>query len=114
MTEKTTVKTFILYNYSNTETFTFEFLNTGFNMKDILEVEPVKGSIEPTKHIIVKLRLSPKNLLLNYDGELEIKIIWQPLEPRPIKESDRDNLFIRIIKKSFIRVIINELINIRI
>jgi hypothetical protein len=104
MNDKPSIKTFIIYNYSQTEAFNFEFVNSGFNMKDELQIEPMKGKIEANKHTIIKLKLIPKNVLSNFEGELDIKIIWQPLEQRPLRESDKDSLFIRIIKKSNIRV----------
>jgi len=75
-------------------------------MKDDFIIEPQKGKIDPKKHSIIKLKLIPKNTLSSFDGELEIKIVWTPPEERQVKEIERDNLFIRIIKKAQIRVIL--------
>jgi hypothetical protein len=99
MEEKQTSKTFIIYNYSMTDAFMFEFNNPGFNMKDdILEFDPKKDKLEPNTHLLVKIKITPKGTLSSYEGEIEIKIIWNSHEANP-KVSDRESLYIRIIKK---------------
>ena len=94
------IKTLVIYNYSNNDTATFEFFNPGFNMKDELAIEPPKGKIEPNKHMIVKLKMIPKNYLSSYEGELEIKVTWSSTGNR---DTDKDSLFVRIIKNSLIK-----------
>ncbi len=98
------IKTFIIYNFSNKDPFNFECINPEFNIKDDLQIEPLKGRIEANKHQIIKVRLTPKNTLSNYDGELEIKVTWQSSEQKMNRELERDSLFIRLIKRSLIRV----------
>ncbi len=39
-------KTFILYNYSNTNSFYFDFQELEFLIKDVLIIQPNKGTIE--------------------------------------------------------------------
>ena len=113
--DKPSEKTLILYNYSTTQNCEFEFINPGFNMKDEITFDPPKGVLEPSKHLLVKLKLIP-NSLSSYTGELEIKINWsvpevQDKELREIKENkekavkeiEREKLYIRIMKKSLIK-----------
>lgn len=113
--DKPSVKTLILYNYSSTDNCEFEFFNPGFNMKDELSIDPPKGVLEPSKHLLIKLKLVP-NSLSSYQGELEIKINWsvpemKEKEFKEIKESkekinkeiEREKLFVRVIKKSLIK-----------
>jgi len=104
MYDKPSVKTLIIYNYSKTEVCMFEFINPGFNMKDDLAIDPPKGKIEPNSHMIIKLKLTPKNYLSSYEGEIEIKIIWNTGENKANRfDNERDNLFVRIIKASLIK-----------
>jgi hypothetical protein len=109
------VKTLILYNYSNTENCEFEFFNPGFNLKDEISIDPPKGLLEPGKHLLIKLKLT-SNSLSAYSGELEIKINWSTPEGRErefketkeskdkvSKEIEREKLFVRVIKRSLIK-----------
>lgn len=99
---KSSSQTFILYNYSTADALNFEFFNPGFNMKDELTIEPMKGRLNPNSHIIVKTKLTPKNLLSNYEGEIEIKINWI-LQGENKISSEKEILFIRIAKKSYLK-----------
>jgi len=99
---KSSSHTFILYNYSPSDSLNFEFFNPGFNMKDELTIEPMKGRLAPNSHLIVKIKLIPKNALSNYEGEIEIKINWViPGENRISQE--KENLFIRVAKKAYLK-----------
>jgi len=69
-------------------------------MKDELVIEPQKGKIEPDKHMIVKMKLTPKNFLSTYEGEIKIKVTWGSTGNR---DTDKDSLFIRVIKKTLIK-----------
>jgi len=113
--DKPSVKTLILYNYSNTENCEFEFFNPGFNLKDEISIDPPKGILEPGKHLLIKLKLI-SNSLSSYTGELEIKINWSTPEGRErdlketkeskekvSKEIEREKLFVRVIKRSLIK-----------
>lgn len=117
--DKPSVKTLILYNYSNSENCEFEFFNPGFNLKDDITIDPPKGVLEPSKHLLIKLKLIP-NTLSSYTGELEIKINWSVPEnkERELKETkeskekvgreiEREKLFIRVMKKSLIKEVLN-------
>ena len=113
--DKPSVKTLILYNYSTLENCEFEFLNPGFNMKDEISIDPPKGVLEPTKHLLIKLKLIP-NSLSSYTGELEIKINWtlyegkdkefKEIKEKVSKEIEREKLFVRVMKKSLIKEVI--------
>jgi hypothetical protein len=96
MYDKPSMKTLIIYNYASNDTATFEFYTPGFTMKDELVIDPPKGKIEPGKHMIIKLKLIPKSYLSCYEGELEIKVTWTSTGNR---DTDKDSLFVRIIKK---------------
>jgi len=114
--DKPSVKTLILYNYSTTENCEFEFINPGFNMKDEIQIDPPKGVLEPTKHLLIKLKLVPLSLS-SYTGELEIKINWnitesKDKEQKEIKEKssrevEKEKLFVRVMKKSLIKEVEN-------
>ena len=98
-------QTFIIYNYSKTNSFNFEFYVPGFILKDNIEIKPNKDKLEPNTHKIIKMILTPKGYISNYDGEIEIKINWNnndnTLDPKNLKE----NLHIRIRKISILKEI---------
>lgn len=96
-------QTFILYNYSLNDSFNFEFFNPGFNMKDEIIIEPLKGRLEPNSHLILKIKLIPKYGLSNYEGELEIKIFWQSQGENSKISTEKENLFIRLAKKACLK-----------
>ena len=93
-------QTFIIYNYSKTNSFNFEFYVPGFILKDNIEIKPNKDKLEPNSHKIIKMILTPKGYISNYDGEIEVKINWNnndnSLDPKNTKEI----LHIRIRKIS--------------
>ena len=93
-------QTFIIYNYSKTNSFNFEFYVPGFILKDNIEIKPNKDKLEPNSHKIIKMILTPKGYISNYDGEIEIKINWNnpdnSIDPKLTKEI----LHIRIRKIS--------------
>jgi len=70
-------KTFILYNFSNTNAFNFDFLEPQFLIKDELVVIPNKGLIEPNGHKIIKCVLNTKQEFSEYEGDLQVRIIWK-------------------------------------
>jgi hypothetical protein len=70
-------KTFILFNYSNTNSFNFDFLEPQFLIKDELTVIPNKGIIEPNGHKIIKCVLNTKCEFSEYEGDLQVRIIWK-------------------------------------
>ena len=70
-------KTFILYNYSNTNSFNFDFLEPQFLIKDELIVTPNKGIIEPNGHKIIKCVLNTKQEFSEYEGDLQVRITWK-------------------------------------
>ena len=73
-------QTFIIYNYSKTNSFNFEFYVPGFILKDNIEIKPNKDKLEPNTHKIIKMILTPKGYISNYDGEIEVKINWNKNE----------------------------------
>ena len=93
-------QTFIIYNYSTTNSFTFEFYVPGFILKDNIEIKPNKDKLEPNTHKIIKMILTPKGYISNYDGEIDVKINWNnpdnTIDPKAAKEI----LHIRIRKIS--------------
>jgi len=99
---KSSSHTFILYNYSSCDALNFEFFNPGFNMRDDLIIEPLKGRLGPNSHLIVKIKLIPKNSLSSYEGEIEIKINWA-LQGENKISNDKENLFIRVAKKAYLK-----------
>jgi hypothetical protein len=92
-------QTFILYNYSKTNSFNFEFYVPGFILKDNIEIKPNKDKLEPNSHKIIKMILTPKGYISNYDGEIEIKINWNNTE-NSIEKTTKEILHIRIRKIS--------------
>lgn len=99
---KSSSHTLIIYNYSETDSFNFEFFNPGFNMKDDLTIEPLKGLLGPNSHLIVKIKIVPKNSLSSFEGELEIKICWLA-QGESKASSEKENLFIRVSKQSYLK-----------
>jgi len=82
-------KTFILYNYSTKHSLNFEFNIPGFILKDSLEIKPAKEVLEPNSHKIIKMILTPKGYISDYEGEIEISILWnnkEETEPKNLKE----------------------------
>jgi hypothetical protein len=103
MEDKAASQTFIIYNYSMTNSLDFEFYNPGFNMKDEIVFEPNNGNLEPNSHLLIKVRLVPKTLMSNYEGEIEIKINWNIVNESAYKVIEKESLFIRMLKKSVIK-----------
>ena len=84
-------KSFILYNYSNKNSFNFDFMEPGFLIKDELVIQPNKGIIEAGKYKIIKCILNPVPLLNSeYEGDILIKIMWN---------KDEDNMILKPQKK---------------
>ena len=72
-------KTFILYNFSEENSYNFDFNEPGFLIKDVLQIEPNKGVVEPGKYKIIKCILSPnEDANNNYEGDVLVKIAWNP------------------------------------
>ena len=94
----TSSEIFILYNYSRSEYFNFEFFIPGFNMTDDLTLEPIKGKLEPNSHLIIKAKLSTGNTLSNYCGEIECVVSWI-LQGDTKNVSERESLYIRVNKR---------------
>ena len=92
-------QTFIIYNYSKTNSFTFEFYVPGFILKDTIEIKPNKDKLEPNSHKIIKMILTPKGYVCNYDGEIEVKITWNNNDENEQK-INKEILHIRIRKIS--------------
>ena len=103
---KSSSHTVIIYNYSDTDSFNFEFFNPGFNMKDELIIEPLKGRLGPNSHLIIKVKIVPRNSLSNFEGELEIKIFWLAQGESKVS-SEKENLYIRVSKQSFLKDVKN-------
>ena len=122
-------KTFILYNYSKTNSFNYDFAEPGFLVNDELTIHPNKGVIEPGEHRLIKAILTPKYTFSEYEGDIQVRISWntnenntknsanlklnalsQSLNPNvnvnnsvplgnTITKMEKENLFLRIIKK---------------
>ena len=93
-------QTFIIYNFSKTNSFTFEFYVPGFILKDNIEIKPNKDKLEPNSHKIIKMILTPKGYISNYDGEIEVKINWNNTDNSIDPKSTKEILHIRIRKIS--------------
>lgn len=93
-------QTFIIYNYSTTNSFTFEFYVPGFILKDNIEIKPNKDKLEPNTHKIIKMILTPKGYISNYDGEIEVKVNWNNKDNQIDPKSAKEILHIRIRKIS--------------
>jgi hypothetical protein len=101
--DKPVSKIFILYNFSMSESLNFEFHNTGFSMKDEIIFDPPKSQIDPNSQIIVKATLVPKDTNSTYyEGEIELRITWMHSDNSRIL--DKEKLFLRILKKSYINM----------
>ena len=99
--DKTINKTIILYNFSKTSSLIFDFREPGFLLKDEIEIKPNKDKLEPNSHTLIKMSLSPKGYISNYEGEIEINITWNAENSN--KVLDKEKLHIRIRKKSQIK-----------
>ena len=97
-------QTFIIYNYSTTNSFNFEFNVPGFILKDTIEIKPSKDKLEPNSHKIIKMILTPKGYISNYDGEIEVKITWNNNNENEQK-INKEILHIRIRKTSVLKEI---------
>ena len=72
-------KTFILYNLSKDNSYNFDFNEPGFLINDKLKILPNKGLIEPGSHKIIKCILTPdEDTNSNYEGDILVKIVWNP------------------------------------
>ena len=98
-------KTFILYNYSKSNSFNFDFVEPGFLVDDTLVITPNKGLIEPGGYKLIKAVLTPKFSFSKYDGDIQVKITWN--------NNNNDNLRgSEIIKPNQINQSINANINV--
>ena len=93
-------QTFIIYNYSTTNSFNFEFYVPGFILKDNIEIKPNKDKLEPNSHKIIKMILTPKGYISNYDGEIDVKINWNSPDNSTEPKLPKEILHIRIRKIS--------------
>ena len=121
-------KTFILYNYSDKNSFNFDFIDPGFLIKDELVIQPNRGIIEAGKYKLIKCILNPASIYNSeYEGDILVKISWNkeddnllfPKSPKgksllknlnnPLLGSNttlskmhtipRENIYLRILKK---------------
>ena len=70
-------KAFILYNYSNKNSFNFDFVEPLFLVKDELSILPNKGTVEPGEHKVIKCILTPNNTMdSEYEGDILVKVLW--------------------------------------
>ena len=84
-----TNKTFILYNLSKENSYNFDFTEPGFLIKDVLQIIPNKGLIEPGNFKIIKCILSPdKDSNNNYEGDVLIRITWNPKDTKILNNLD--------------------------
>jgi len=84
-----TNKTFILYNLSKENSYNFDFNEPGFLIKDKLQILPNKGLIEPGSYKIIKCILSPdKETNNNYEGDILIRISWNPKNNKILNNLD--------------------------
>ena len=84
-----TNKTFILYNLSKENSYNFDFIEPGFLLKDTLQILPNKGLIEPENFKIIKCILSPdKDSNNNYEGDILIRITWNPKDAKLLNNLD--------------------------
>jgi hypothetical protein len=103
---KSSSEIFILYNYSKTDFFNYEFFNPGFNMTDALTLEPSNGKLEPNSHTIIRAKLVSTSTLSNYLGEIECIISWvNQGDNKPV--SERETLYMRVHKKAKLREVNN-------
>ena len=84
-----TNKTFILYNLSKENSYSFDFNEPGYLIRDVLQIIPNKGIIEPGNFKIIKCILSPdKDSNNNYEGDILIRIIWNPKDTKILNNLD--------------------------
>ena len=125
-------KSFILYNYSNKNSFNFDFAEPGFLIKDELVIQPNRGIIEAGKYKLIKCILKPMPIFNSeYEGDILVKISWNrdddnmilPKSPKrrsvaPLKNTNnllgsntavnkvhtihRENIYLRVVKKGII------------
>jgi hypothetical protein len=107
MEESPVSKTFILYNFSNTNSFGFDIREPGFILKDSMIIKPNKGKLEPNSHILIKITLTPKGYFSNYSGEIEINVTWSAENSNKVLEKEK--LHIRIHKQNKIKESCGEL-----
>ena len=96
-------QTFILYNFSNETSLNFDFRDAGFILKDEIEIKPNKDKLERNSHILIKMILTPKGYISNYDGEIDINITWNAENSN--KVLDKEVLHIRIRKQTKLKEI---------
>ena len=96
-------QTFILYNFSNEASLNFDFRDPGFILKDEIEIKPNKDKLERNSHILIKMILTPKGYISNYDGEIDINITWNAENSN--KVLDKEVLHIRIRKQTKLKEI---------
>jgi hypothetical protein len=96
-------KTFILYNFSNTCSLNFDFREPGFILTDEIDIKPNKDKLDPNSHILIKMILTPKGYISEYNGEIEINITWNAENSN--KVLDKEILHIRIRKQSKLKEI---------
>ena len=124
-------KSFILYNYSNKNSFNFDFVEPGFLIKDELIIQPNRGIIEAGKYKIIKCILKPTPIFNSeYEGDILVKISWNkddenmilPKSPKiksiaalknnallgsttavsKVHTIQRENIYLRVVKKGVI------------
>lgn len=106
MDDKPKVKVFIIYNYHNERDLEYSFNNPGFSLDDTIKFESSKGKIKARGHEAIKITLKPnKNSISSYEGEIEIKIEWSQVK----QEKEKENLFVRIIKRPMIKEVTGKL-----
>lgn len=96
---KTSSQIFILYTYSMSDHFNYEFNIPKFNMTDELFLEPSKGKLDPNSHVIIKAKLKPSNALSSYNGQIQCVISWL-VQGDTKNISSRENLYVRVNKKA--------------
>ena len=111
---KPTNKAFILNNLSMNELLLFESNDPVFSLKDEILFEPNKSILVPNCLMIIKVILYPRNhnMISSNEGEIEIKVLWDNLNTSNPKSLEKENLYLRILKKSVIKDVLY-LINIR-
>ena len=124
-------KSFILYNYSNKNSFNFDFVEPGFLIKDELIIQPNRGIIQAGKYKIIKCILIPRPIFNSeYEGDILVKISWNkddenlilPKSPKrrlsqlkagsnmllgsntmsKVHTIQRENIYLRVVKKGII------------
>ena len=89
-------KTFILYNYSDKNSFNFDFIEPGFLIKDDLTIQPNKGTVEAGKYKIIKCILNPTPIFNSeYEGDILVKVMWN-------KDEEFGNILPKSLKKGLI------------